>query len=44
MDEGMKILVNSYIRELDRKWVRVIRKSGAARPMDWGGMQLASSE
>ena len=28
----MKMLVNSCIRELDRKGVRVSRKSGAAKP------------
>merc|ERR1712035_185319 len=35
-DEGMKMLVNSCIRELDRKGVRVSRKSGAARPPEVG--------
>ena len=41
----MKMLVNSCIRELDRKGVRVSRKFGAARPpKGGGGMQLASSE
>ena len=30
----MKMLVNSCIRELDRKGVSVSRKSGAARPLD----------
>ena len=32
----MKMLVNSCIRELDRKGVRVSRKSGAARPPERG--------
>ena len=32
----MKMLVNSCIRELDRKGVRVSRKSGAARPPEGG--------
>lgn len=31
MDEGMKILVKSYIRELEKMGVRVRKKSGAAR-------------
>ena len=39
----MKMPVNSCIRELNRKGVRV-SKSGAARPPEGGGMQLASSE
>ena len=43
-DEEMKILVNSCIRELDRKGVRVSRKSGAARPLERGRHAVVSSE
>ena len=35
-NEGRKMLVNSCIRELDRKGMRVSRKSGAARPPEGG--------
>ena len=43
-DERMKMLVNSYISEVDRIGMRSSRKSCAARPREGGGMQFASSE